>query len=345
MGLFEDSVNKVLNEEFENSKFYVYHLTKKASVAGISETGFERYFTGSNAGNMYGPGLYTTYDLSSSEVNLSRGNEYGGILLKILVKSLRNFVIWDQDIALKQYGTASVDDQLKKILPPDKYDKLRNYSGYEQILKNTSPYDSNRTSLCARNLWHYLCYQDKSADPYIDGFIFYGNRDGKVCVVRDFARMYPVEISLNGGRTFEPFKGGERFDTYAKDDIDLHWQLKKLGEFDKYDEVPQFFSNDFARVQKNGRYNYLYRKNYTHGVISPIWFDHAPKTFSNKGVALVNVNGEDFFIKLNQGNKFWFGVYNFEGKYLCMLRDFEEYMSMRNHQPDTYDSNDDEDWG
>lgn len=344
MGLFKESVDKVLNEGYENGKFYVYHLTKKSSINGIAETGFERYFTGSNAGNMYGPGVYTTYDLSSSEVNLSRGNEYGNVLLKILVKSLRNFIIWDPDIAMKQYGTASVDEQFKKILPQDKYESLRNYHGYEQMLRNTRVGEANRTSLCAQNLWHYLAYHDKSLDAYIDGFIFSGNRDGKVCLVRDYGRLYPVEVSYNGGKTFEPFKGGDKFDKYAKDDIDLHWQLKKLGEFDKYDEVPQYFSNDFARVRKNGRYNYLYRKNYTHGVISPIWFDHAPLTFSKKGVALVNVNGEDFFIKLNQGTKFWFGVYNFEGKYLCMLRDFEDYLDMRNRQPDVYDG-DDEDWG
>ena len=90
------------------------------------------------------------------------------------------------------------------------------------------------------------------------------------------------------------------------------------------DEVPYYFINGFAKVKKNGKYNYLYRhqeKPFSKGVISPVWFDYAPETFSNQGRANVVVDGETFILRLDaKTNKFY--VYYADGKYLCRLEEF-----------------------
>jgi hypothetical protein len=127
--------------------------------------------------------------------------------------------------------------------------------------------------------------------PLIDGFIFHGSADGSVAVIRSYDNIYPIEISYDHGKTFQPFDTSGHFEDFAKNDIDLKWRLMKLGMYNDFDKCPDYFTDGFARVKKNGKYNYLYRKNYTHGVISPdVWFDSAPPTFDKQGIARVQVN-------------------------------------------------------
>ena len=103
MNIFEDISKKVLNEDFEaDGNFYVYHGTGHGAINGLLSAGFERSWSGSGGGNMYGKGVYTTYTWSTRGCN-ARGN-YGGAVIKAIVKSLKNFVIYDRDIAIKVYG-------------------------------------------------------------------------------------------------------------------------------------------------------------------------------------------------------------------------------------------------
>ena len=79
MKLFGNITAQVLKEEYESDgNFYVYHGTRDTALDGISKLGFERFFTASNGGNMYGAGLYTTYKLSTQGQN-ARG-VYGQLM-------------------------------------------------------------------------------------------------------------------------------------------------------------------------------------------------------------------------------------------------------------------------
>ena len=56
MGLLKEAYeNVLLNEEFgKDGVLYLYHATLNDAVSGIFNKGFEREFTGTNGGNMYG---------------------------------------------------------------------------------------------------------------------------------------------------------------------------------------------------------------------------------------------------------------------------------------------------
>lgn len=389
-----NSFNKVLlNEELNRDGAFVYHCAKINTIDSIGEVGFERYFTGKGVGNAYGPGIYTTFDLKSTFTNAMRG-EYGRVILRCKVKSLRNFIIYSKDVARRIYGRTDIDFQLQKILPKEAYEELKfekrkpgshfwNVGGDNttiyQLITNDPSLNIEYTSYCA-----HACdwYGEKNQvfDNSVDGFIFNGPHDGYVCILRNFKIAYPVEISYtvqNAAKQnklyslqlsdvkFEPFKTHAFFEDFAKNDIDLVRDLKKNGmlqQFDSYTcpvcggsgkssstycpacfgigvkyKVPEYFIDNFARVMKDGKYNFLYRKNYRHGVISPVGFDRAPETFSNDGTALVTINGNDYTLKLTEP-PIKFSVYDKDGKYLCNLKQLDTYL-----QEQDYD--DEFEWG
>lgn len=314
--MFDIAVKQVLNEDFEKGGFYVYHGTRTTAEDGIAKKGFERFFTASNGGNMYGAGLYTTYKLSTQGQN-ARG-VYGQLMYKLKVKSLKDFIIYDPDIATKVYGTPSVEHQLQKILSPMSFLKIKMYHNYEKLIN--SRHDTI-TSVCALDLCGYLKNNDPEANYKINGFIFSGNHDGWVCFLKDFKNAYPVEVSRDCGRTWEPFKGDKTMQEFGIDDVDLKFQLGKhnFELMQSLDEVPFHFINGFAKVSKGGKFNFLYRKKpLKDGVISPIWFDYAPETFTKRGTCNVVIDGNTYILKLDEGTNNFF-VYHADGKYLCPL--------------------------
>ncbi len=325
MGLLKNISNKLLKEDFErDGGFYVYHGTKPTAEEGISRLGFERFFTASNGGNMYGAGIYSTYKLSTQGQN-ARG-AYGNVMFKLKVKSLKDFIIYDPDIAVKVYGNTSIEFQLKKILSPQSFEKIKNDYYYQKYINSNG---TQTTSVCALALCEYLRYNDPEASYKINGFIFSGNHDGWVCFIKDFKNAYPVEISNDNGKNWKPFKGSETLKEFGMDDVDLRWQLGKHNyQLSKeLDEVPYYFINGFAKVRKGSKYNFLYRKKpLSQGVISPVWFDYAPDTFSNQGRANVVVDGNTYIIKLdNKTNKFY--VYYSDGKFICNLDLFGKFLT------------------
>lgn len=374
-----------LTEEIVNkNEIYVYHCAKYENLQSIGEVGFERYFTAGGVGNAYGPGIYSTFDLNSSVINARRG-EYGNVILKCRLKSLRNFLIYTKDVAKQIYGRDDIDFQLRKILKPEDYNQLKAEGrkpnskfwmmgdNIYKLIINDPSLNIQYTSYCCHAADWYGG-KNASFDNSIDGFVFNGPHDGYVCIIRDFKIAYPVEVSYSvrngeyartGQIRFEPFKTHEFFEDFAKNDVDLVRQLKKLDMLDQFDtytcpkcggdghtwngsycascfgtgkkhKVPEYFSNNFARVEINGKYNYLYRKNYTHGVISPVGFDEAPITFDKNNQALVTYNGQNFIIKLTEP-PIKFSVYTTDGKYLCNLRQLGTFFN-------AIETDDDFDW-
>lgn len=316
--LINEAYKKLLTEDFESDGFYVFHGTRSDSIEGLGEAGLERVFTDSNGGNMYGPGVYSTYKLATGFQN-TRGT-YGSWLLKMKVKSLRSFVIYDKDIATKIYKNPSIDFQLRKILTPEQYQELRNsrYIDYDKVC-NTR--DDTYTSTCALHLIQTIMRYHPTIYYSINGYIFYGHNDGYVCLIEDFKNVYPVAVTKDGGKTFQPFDGGKTFEKYAKNDVDIKWQLGKRNYdlFKSLDDIPFHYTNNFARIMKGGKYNFLFRgKPFEEGPISPVWFNEAPETFNDKGNCLVSLSGDRLILHLDKKDKKFY-VYYEDGSYLCEL--------------------------
>ena len=338
MSLFGDISKNILNEEFErDGNFYVYHGTQDKALDGISKTGFERFFTSTNGGNLYGAGLYSTYKLSTQGQNAH--GAYGQIMFKLRVKSLKNFIIYDEEIARKVYGKLDVDSQLRQILSPEQYQKIRNCGNlggwntfdYGKLINSRN---DDKSSVCALDMCRYFRDFDPEAGYKINGYIFKGNHDGYVCFMRDFKNAYPVEISNDCGNTWKPFKGSSTLKEFGIDDVDLKFQLGKHNYqlMQELDEVPYYFINGFAKVRKNGKYNFLYRKKpLAQGVISPVWFDYAPETFSNRGTANVVVDGDTYILKVDPKTNVFY-VYFSDGRYACKLDGFEKFLITINNQ-------------
>jgi hypothetical protein len=104
----ENQLKKIINnnhkqlfiseEMDDNGKFNLYHVTDKKGLNGILKNeGFDWAKTGKGAGNMYGIGVYTTYDLKSTIKNLKK---YGGVILKSHLKSDNNMLILDKLVGI-----------------------------------------------------------------------------------------------------------------------------------------------------------------------------------------------------------------------------------------------------
>ena len=338
--IFENSVKKVLKEDFEaDGNFYVYHGTGDGAVKGLLSAGFERSWTGSNGGNMYGKGVYTTFTFSRQGGN-AKGN-YGGAIVKALVKSLKNFIIYKPEIAVKIYGEYNIENQLLSVFGKDFVNRLKPVDDYFYDLEGRHVHvtyekvinrnNIDKSSTCAHALCTYIFNREPAAEYKVNGFIFCGNWDADVCFIKDFKNVYPVEVSHDLGRTFKPITNdkGDKFDKFAKDDIDLNFQLGKhnYNLYKELDEFPNFFFNNYARVKKGGKYNFLWRgRSLKLGVISPVWFDDAPETFSNAGRALVIIDDTPYIL-VNNNNSGQFLVYSKEGQFLCKLEELQTFLS------------------
>ena len=182
---------EILTEEIiSRNEIYVYHCAKQENLQSIGEVGFERYFTAGGVGNAYGPGIYSTFDLESSIINAKRG-EYGDVILKCKLKSLRNFLIYTKDVAKKIYGREDIDFQLRKILKPDDYNKLASENrmpnrkfwmtgdNIYKLITNDPSLGIQYTSYCCHAADWYGG-KNPSFDNSIDGFVFNGPHDGYV---------------------------------------------------------------------------------------------------------------------------------------------------------------------
>lgn len=341
MSLISEAYNKaLLKEDFESDGFYVYHGTRREFLDSLGEAGFERIFTAANGGNMYGPGVYSTYRLARGYQNTN--GTYGSYLLKMKVKSLRSFVIYDKDIAMKVYKNPSIDFQLRKIFTPEQYQELRNsrYIDYDKVCNTRG---DTYTSTCALHLIQGLMSYHPDLYYSINGYIFFGHNDGYVCLIEDFKNVYPVGISKDGGNTFEPFNADEK---YSKNDVDIKWQLGKRNYalYKSLDDMPYHYTNNFARIVKDGKCNFLYRgKPFEEGPISPVWFNEAPETFNNKGNCLVLLGGDKLILHLDSKTK-QFYVYYEDGTYLCNLNDLASFVdpSTNSLKTFTFDDTDDD---
>ncbi len=266
---------RLLVENYENNKFYIYHCAKKPSgenkvsgYKGILRFGFESFFNNTNTGNMYGRGIYATTDLQSS-INNS-GGSYGSIIIKAELFSLDRYLIWDREIAKVHYGDNwEMKDQLRLLLPESVIEEMKTINSRNSNMNLydfcCNPPHLNHTSNCAADIYtSRSSFKGASVYDLVHGFIFLGGNDGRVIVVKDFKNAIPVAYSLDIGKTWDDWNS-KVTDKYTKNDFDSEYHF---GKKYKKVEVPFF---GMAKVTNNeDKINYI---NKDGEEVSETWFD------------------------------------------------------------------------
>lgn len=293
---FKDKRNnyydKLSQEEYICGFPVVYQITDRRNLPSIFKNGFDREFTGSKAGNMYGPGVYSTYRLSSSNDNVKKGI-YGDTFIKMLVLSkFKDFLIYDKTVALRTYGKDGwrIESQLMKFFGSEECAKMRKSGVWRLITSDMI----GRTAEYAYNVWRNF------GDEYlikhgVAGFIFLGGHDGYVSVIRDFKNVLPIAYSVDFGKTW-------RNDLFTQDTVDTIFYNVDGRTFygkdvDKYTNTKDNKSalnrriNDFIMVQKGNKYNFL---DVNHNELSPYIDFDAASPIRNNGMSYVVINDPKF---------------------------------------------------
>lgn len=231
--------------------FTIYHVTKKTSVDGIFQNGFDREFTGQQ-GNCYGEGVYTT--ISKSDARQLLGSHYGQAIIEgKIIGGIDKFIILDRNLAQKYYGPKyDLLSQLKTFLPPQTAEAI--------YMK------------CGSDVKRY----SKIAAQYgIRGAIYPWG--GVTAILPfDFSAIIPYALSLDGGRTFTKKLTQDTLDRFASS-VDVGFALKN-----KYKKAWKSIKGKdenglitgYCLIQKhNNKYNYLDIQKQKE--ISPIDFDSA----------------------------------------------------------------------
>jgi len=189
----EAGIETELKEDITSGSVIVYHRTGRngSPVQGIAADG---YRVGSRA--MYGIGVYTTYDFQSQSNNYMR-YQYGNIIIESKVISMKDFLIFDYDIAKKIYGNKNytLERQLRLILGKDF--SLLNEKDIEKLNIELSTF--NYSSDVALNF--YTEYGNIVSR--LRGIVFTGQSDGKVLVSYDRKNVEPIRYTLDEGKTWK----------------------------------------------------------------------------------------------------------------------------------------------
>lgn len=290
---FKDPKNshfdKKTGEEYICGFPVIYQVTAHGNIPSIFKNGFDRAFTGSKGGNMYGPGTYSTYRLASSEKNVQHGF-YGDTFVKMLVLSkFSDFLIYDKSIAKRVYGKDwPVSKQMYKYFTPEECREFM-HRGIWGRMTDMGP-SNGKTSVSVLQVWKNLG-DTVLIEHGIAGFIFFGGHDGYVCVIRDFKNILPIAYSTDRGRTWKN-------DMFTQDtvntifyDVDVHTFLgkdvRKFRDTEKVDTGLNKRINDLIMVKEGGKYNFI---DLNHQKISPlVSFDSASPVREN-GLAFVTIN-------------------------------------------------------
>lgn len=170
-----------LTEKFFGKLVTIFHRTNSIeTINKIKELGFVVGF-----GNMYGNGIYSTYDIDSQLNDLMKST-YGDYIIKSKVQ-LYKVLILDYKEAKKVFGKKyTLIEQLTEIL--GKNFKITNeIINLSKELKNPK---NKLTSDYAVRLLHY-----KEIKNNIHGISFTGSRDGKVLVIYEKNIVTPLSYN------------------------------------------------------------------------------------------------------------------------------------------------------
>lgn len=306
----------------------VYHRPKDSRdsnplsvINSLMKNGFSREYTGSNGGNMYGPGVYNVYSLRSSN---DRATGYGRFIVQSYVLGgFKDFLIFNIDMAKKVYGDEwPIITQIKKLMPSRlAYKVLNTVAGLNHCMNNNRTSYDIKTSIPAKRIVDVL--GNDIAKTKIRGIIYSGGHDGNCCFVRNFLDVIPYSYSKDNGKTWTVGITDELI-WKAGHDTDVDAMIKNRVNDDgkkMFSDVAQKSINGFVRVYKNDKSNYFDVA--TNKLISDIWFDFTTD-FSDDGTAEVVYNGNKLTIQKDENN---FLIADEDGIPICYLEDLPKMMS------------------
>lgn len=316
----EEYINNVVNLMFEgigDDKFNVrkngitfqdvyngvtlYHRPKDAEVTvggkrmktidSIFTYGFNREFTGSNGGNMYGAGVYTVYNLKSSN---EKATGYGSAIIKIkLIGGYQDFLIFSQQLAKETYGNRwYIKDQIVDLFPKDVANKILSSihlvmhddrKSFSTIEKSSIPAKQIVDLLGKSNITNNKCR----------GIIYNGGHDGACCFVMDFSSVIPVAVSYDNGKTWKNRLTQELID-WISNEVDTTFQF---GGNNKFKEIAPKAINGFTMVwDKNSKVNYIPVN--SNDTISDVWFDDGSNWEEKNGILFTIVQYSGYTFKI-----------------------------------------------
>lgn len=316
-----DKVQKILREfgDDEQGKFNVrsgggitfanvndgltlYHRPKDAEVIvankktsvinSVFKYGFSREFTDTNGGNMYGAGVYTVYNLRSSN---EKATGYGKAIIMVkLVGGLQDFLIFSEQLARQTYGKDwDIKTQVKKLFS-EREAKLILRSAHLVMHDDTEKdFDNMKKSSQSALKVIDLIGMTNLTKTKCRGIIYNGGHDGACCLIYDFSSAIPVAISYDNGRTWQNRLTQELLDR-MNNEVDTEFQFGLNKEFAN---VANKSINGYTMVwNKEGKVNYVPAKE--NQPISNIWFDEGTNWENENGMLYTTVKYHDYYFKI-----------------------------------------------
>lgn len=283
------SLPSIEDIDSSNGMETLYRVAFKNQLPSLFKYGYNRAFTGTKGGNMYGPGVYCTFNLKDSIENVKTKPEYGDCIISMrLVGGFNKFIIFDENLARKIYGS---NWRLSSQLKINGFDSDKAREIEAGCHRQVQSLYHGRTAPAAYWLWS--TYRKALFLQYgIRGIIYKGNRDGHCALPYDFSSVIPYGVSFDYGKTFKKMFNKDLY-KFMNDQTDTEFRFGG-----KYNQV---FSSvkGFTLVMNNEhKFNIVHNK--TNNLISTIWFDSIDGSInSQSGIFGFTVNGIHFHATIN----------------------------------------------
>ena len=175
----------LLLEEVYGAQAVVYHGTEADPHTLIDALLKDKFRAGEGAGEMYGKGLYTVYDLKGTQ---TEKGTYGPHIIKLKV-NLYGYIIFDPEIALKVYK--------RPLAPSQQAEEVGYNESVVNALRGVRAPESGFTSDAAEKV-------HKSLQHEVKGLVFTGRNDGRVVVVYDPTTAVPMAWKGVGSSFWTP---------------------------------------------------------------------------------------------------------------------------------------------
>jgi hypothetical protein len=208
----------LLQEEVFGAQAFVYHGSDTPPNILVPALLNDEFTPGTGAGDLYGKGLYTVYDLSKSQTGNGR---YGKFIYKIKV-NLNDFLSFDPEITKLIYKSdLSLEDQAKKIGLDSYYvDKISQFNDYLVDPTLSSPFSSDTALKVSKFL-----------AGHVKGIIYTGKNDGRCALIYDPSIAVPVAWKTMGSSSWTQID---------RESIKPALRRSSTGEW----ESLKYFSND-----------------------------------------------------------------------------------------------------
>lgn len=298
-------------EQIESGKDMptLYRVAFKNQLPSLFAYGYNRAFTASKGGNMYGPGVYCTFNLEDSINNVKTKPEYGDCIVEMrLAGGFNGFIIFDKHLAFKTYGQNwTIKNQLINAgFDPNDAAKMERAC----IIQSNGNLYRGRTAPAALELWHNL--RTKIFTKYnIRGIIYKGNRDGHCALPYDFSSVIPYAVSFDKGKTFKKQFNAKLYD-FLQNSIDTFYRYGG-----KYELIFNSVKGFTMVGNKEGKYNLIQNK--TNTLISDLWFDEVDgQVNANTGVFGFTVDDIHFYATVNSPDGNHVGcILDIDATYFC----------------------------